>query len=146
MNRILLLACTLAVSVAAHAQLYKWVDKDGRVSYSDQPPPAQASKQLNVSPGPAPAAQRSALDIDKEREKIRQSEREKSKVAEDAAKKAQIDQENCTRAKAYLATVTSGGRIATFDAKGEPTILSDEQIEAERGKAQKAVDEACKSS
>jgi hypothetical protein len=146
MNRILLLAFALAVSVGAHAQLYKWVDKDGRVSYSDQPPPAQASKQLNVSPGPAPAAQRSALELDKEREKVRQSEREKSKVAEDATKKAQIDQENCNRAKAYLATVTSGGRIATYDAKGEPTILSDEQIEAERVKAQKAVDEACKSS
>jgi hypothetical protein len=145
MNRILLLACTLAVSIAAHAQLYKWVDKDGRVTYSDQPSPAQQSKQLNVSPAPAPAAQRSAVEMEKEREKVRESDKEKAKVAEDAAKKAQIDQENCNRAKAYLATVTAGGRIATYDAKGEQMILSDEQIDAERVKARKAVDEACKS-
>ena len=145
MKRILLLACTLAVSVAAQAQLYKWVDKDGRVTYSDQPSPAQQSKQLNVGPGPAPAAQKSALDIDKEREKARQSEKDKAKVADDAAKKAQMDQENCNNAKAYLATVTAGGRIATADAKGEPVLLTDEQIEAERVKAQKTVDETCKS-
>ena len=143
MNRILLLACTLALSAAAHAQLYKWVDKDGRVTYSDQPSPAQPSKQLNVSPGPAPA-QKSALDVDKEREKLRQSEKDKSKVSDDSAKKAQADQENCIRAKANLATVTGGGRIASYDAKGERTFLTEEQIEAERVRAQKAVDESCK--
>ena len=144
MKPILLLAFALAVPAAAHAQLYKWVDKNGRVTYSDQPSPAQASKQLNVSPGPA-APQKSALEVDKDREKIRQAEKDKSKVSDEAAKKAQADQENCNRAKAGLATVTAGGRIATYDAKGEPTFLTDEQIEAERVKAQKTVDEACKS-
>ena len=42
--------------------------------------------------------------------------------------------------------MTAGGRIATYDAKGERRFLSDEQIEAERVKAQKTVDEACKTS
>ena len=72
--------------------------------------------------------------------------REKAKVASEKERKAEIDRDNCEKARAYLRTVETGGRIATVDAKGEPVLLDDRQIEAERAKAQKAVDEACKTS
>lgn len=147
MKRILAFACALAVATGAYAQLYKWVDKDGRVTYSDQPPPAIQSKQLNLSTGqPSPPA-RSALERDKELEKARAEARDKAKLAEDSGRKAQIEEENCKRARAYLRTVTDGGRITTYDEKaGENVLLDDQQLEAERAKAQKAVDEACKPS
>lgn len=147
MKRILAFACTLAVATGAYGQLYKWVDKDGRVTYSDQPPPAIQSKQLNLGTGqPAPPV-RSALERDKELAKTRLESREKEQVAEQAAKKAQIEQENCNRARAYLRTVAEGGRIAVYDEKaGENVLLDDKQIDAERAKAQKMVDEACKPS
>lgn len=35
---------SLLFSVNAHAQLYKWVGQDGKVTYSDTPPPASAKK------------------------------------------------------------------------------------------------------
>ena len=38
----LLLATALAVSTAQAEKLYKWVGKDGKVSYQDRPPPADA--------------------------------------------------------------------------------------------------------
>ena len=41
----LVMACLLSGNV--HAQLYKWVGADGKVTYSDTPPPAGA-KQLNT--------------------------------------------------------------------------------------------------
>jgi hypothetical protein len=146
MKRILFLACVLAASPAALAQLYKWVDKDGRVSYSDQPPPAQQSKQLNLSTGQPAAPQRSAVEVEKDLAAKRGEAQEKAKVAENLEQKARIDAENCTRAKTYLRTVTDGGRISSTDAKGERIILDDKQIEEERVKAQKTVDEACKAS
>jgi hypothetical protein len=146
MKRILLLAFAAAVSTGAVAQLYKWVDKDGRVTYSDQPPPAQASKQLNIHTGKSAGAPPSALERDKELDKNRLAAQEKAKIAEQKEQKAAIDEENCKRARAYLATVTAGGRIATANEKGEPVLLTDEQIEAERVKAQQAVDAACKPS
>lgn len=146
MKRILALACALAFSTGAVAQLYKWVDKDGRVTYSDQPPPAQQSKQITVDTGQSAGPQRSALERDKELDKSRQDAKDKAKLAEQAAEKAKVDRENCVKARAYLKTVTDGGRIATYDEKGERVLLSDEQIEAERVKAQKAVDESCKES
>lgn len=50
----LALAALLGVIGPATAQqMYRWVDKDGKVSYSDKPPPASAAKdvqQRNLNP------------------------------------------------------------------------------------------------
>lgn len=145
MKRAVLLACVLAATPAAMAQLYKWVDKDGRTVYSDQPPPSQQSRQLNLGTGGAVATPPSALDRDKELEKARQAARQKSQATEQADLKAEIERENCRRARANLHSLNSDGRVAMYDEKGERVILDDAQLATERAKAQKAIDEACKS-
>lgn len=46
----------LLLSLNAHAQLYKWVGQDGKVTYSDTPPPASVKKveeKAISSAGPA---------------------------------------------------------------------------------------------
>lgn len=49
---LLIVAAVLAVSTAQAEKLYKWVGKDGKVSYQDRPPPADAAtvqeKDLSV--------------------------------------------------------------------------------------------------
>jgi glutaredoxin len=65
MNRLLFLSLGLAALAAAEAAtLYKWVDKEGRVSYQDRPPPPDAGQveekalldgQPRVAPPPPPA-------------------------------------------------------------------------------------------
>lgn len=45
------LLLSLLVSAGAHAQLYKWVGPDGKVTYSDTPPPASAKKVEEKSIG-----------------------------------------------------------------------------------------------
>ena len=151
MTRALVLLALLGLALPAAAQLYKWVDKDGKVTYSDQPPPAGQSKQINVgggapAPAAAPAAGRSAVDKDKDLNKNRAEAQAKAKVAAAAQERAKAEEAECVRAKAYLRTVTDGGRIATYDAKGERVLLDDKQIEEERVKARKAVDDTCKGS
>jgi outer membrane biosynthesis protein TonB len=146
MKRFVAFAILALAAPAAMAQLYKWVDKDGRVHYSDQPPPSQESKQIAVPTAPSAPAPKSAVAKEKDLERVRAEEKEKEKVAADKERKAAIDAENCKNARNYLRTVTSGGRIATYNDKGEPELLDDKQIEIEKAKAQKAVDEACKSS
>jgi len=48
-----LLAAALAVlfAAAATAQTYRWVDKDGKVHYSDTPPPPAAAKSVEKRSG-----------------------------------------------------------------------------------------------
>ena len=48
----LILLCLLAVPVSA-AEMYRWVDKDGRVHFSDKPPPdAVNSNKVTVKEAP----------------------------------------------------------------------------------------------
>ena len=56
MRLIPLAAALMLAAGAAHAgQLYKWVDRDGQVNYTDQPPPPEARsaerKRLGDTPG-----------------------------------------------------------------------------------------------
>jgi glutaredoxin len=43
-------AAALLASAAAHAQQYRWIDKDGRVQYTDTPPPAWAKDVRKETP------------------------------------------------------------------------------------------------
>ncbi len=80
-NRLLAVAISLAAflpallvtSPAAQAQAtYRWTDKDGRVNYADQPPPADAKdlQRQNLGPanlvdtgGPSYSARKAAQDF-----------------------------------------------------------------------------------
>ena len=51
MKRLMIVAVALALAPLASAQLYKHVDKNGRVTYSDQAPAGVESKTLNIPRG-----------------------------------------------------------------------------------------------
>lgn len=152
MKRIAFLLALAACASLAQAQLYKYVDKDGKTVYSDQPPPNLDSKQLNIgtgrtAPSPAPGATASgpktAVERDKELEKGRQEAREKA--AKDG-KKAEEAEKNCAAARAAYQNYAQGGRMHKFDEKGEKVILGDEEIEAEKNRTRREMEEACKKS
>lgn len=138
---ILILACAFAP--LAGAQLYKYVDKDGKTVYSDQPPVNTDSKQIAPPSAPA-AASKSFLERDKELEKTRTENREKAKKSEETAKRGQEDQERCAQARTIFQTYTDGGRIYKYNDKGERTFMEENEIDAAREKARRDVDEACK--
>jgi glutaredoxin len=46
MLRLLFTALALLFAASAAAQMYRWVDKDGKVHYTDTPPPAAAAKSV----------------------------------------------------------------------------------------------------
>lgn len=46
--RTMLLCATLAAAAPASAQMYKWVDERGQVSYSNTPPPDAAKKKIEA--------------------------------------------------------------------------------------------------
>lgn len=56
-NRSWLLISLLLAAGAAHAQLYRWVGPDGKVTYSDTPPPSSARQveKKDVPSGPSTA-------------------------------------------------------------------------------------------
>jgi hypothetical protein len=57
MTRIAMTILLLALSTSTYGQVYKWVDKDGKVQYTDTPPPDGAKSQAPVArPSPARSA------------------------------------------------------------------------------------------
>jgi type IV secretory pathway VirB10-like protein len=147
------------VALPAAAQTYKWTDADGKVHYSDQPPPANAKEQATIKP-PKPSAPIAAtVPTDKgapaakaktyvEQEadfKKRQVEAAESEAAEKKkAAEAEQNKQNCEQARLQLKSLQSGGRQTRTNAQGEREYLNDAQIAQDIERAKKIVDNWCK--
>jgi hypothetical protein len=164
MLRILILCVTLAFAAAASAQLYRWVDKDGRVHYTATPPPPGTKARTLQGPStPSPAADDAPQDAGakdaaakdarkgpptpaEQEQEFRKRQLEAQKANEKAAlagKEAEAKQHNCTRARESLASVESGQRISRTNAQGERYYLDDEARARETESARRAVQDWC---
>ena len=146
MKRIVILACALALAPFASAQLYKYVDKDGKTVYTDQPPPSADPKQVNI-PSAAIGSQapaKSYVQQDKELQKARDKAKEGGKKAEETAERERAVEERCQSARSAYQHYAQGGRIAKINDKGERVFLGDAEIDATREKAKAQMEEACK--
>lgn len=147
----------LAATPAA-AQTYKWKDADGKIHYSDQPPPANAKEEATMKPRKpaaaattAPAAAENGApkaktyieqEADFKRRQVEAAERdaeEKKKAAEVAERK-----QNCERARAQLRSLQAGGRVTQTNSQGEREYMSDAQIAQAIESGKKSVDSWCK--
>jgi hypothetical protein len=153
LSAVLLVAAGVIAPGLAMAQ-YQWVDDNGRMVFSDRPPPASvAPSKVKVIPvkaptkpaekaaevdakplanqvatnSPSPAAPKSTADKDLEAKK-------RALDAEEAAKKQKAEAERqtkmaaaCTDTSSGIRSLESGTRIATTNVKGEREFLGDEE-------------------
>jgi len=153
MKKLLFILLILA-SVNAIAELRKWVDADGKVHYSDQPPPANVKAKIlhiasEVAPASGVAASGSAAPktIAEREAELKKTQLAKKEAAEKAAlEQAKIDAEkaNCAAAQQNLRTLQEGMRMVVVDAKGERSYLDDEQRKQRVEKAQQNINTYCK--
>ena len=159
MNRLLVMLLAIAFAGTASAQLYKWVDQNGRVQYGDTPPgDASNVKRLKAPAGgaaPAPAAPEAKSDNkDKDKDKNltpeqafkkRQQERQE---AEQKAQKERAEAEQkragCETAQASVRQLQSGQRVSTVNAAGERVYLDDDARASALARAQKSAADWCK--
>ena len=113
---ILLLALTTAgtLGVAGGAdKIYKWVDQNGAIQYTQMPPPPEVEViEVKSAPPPAddPAAERARLEQESEAMDERMAERrEAAAKAELNAKNREIRKQNCITATHNLAELQQGG-------------------------------------
>ncbi|BBF84140.1 hypothetical protein DLM_0470 [Aquitalea magnusonii] len=134
----MLVACALSAPVMA--EVYQYVDANGKTVFSDQPPPGAKAKPLNVrayapASAPAKAVKGSPLsDIDKKNAEI---SAENAKVKEQNKK---VAQENCKRARDNLTSLQQNGRIRM---PGSTALATDSQRTALLQQAQQDVQSWC---
>lgn len=164
MIRIALTAIALLVASAVQAQVYKCVDSNGKLSYSQNPCPPSAKRESMSRGGipPASAVAPAAAAADKagksgaaksgpktpaEREqdsrRSQQDQAKASKEAEQKAADARAKEANCRNARQRLTQFEIGGRISQINDKGERYYMEDAQIEAEKARARADVSQFC---
>ena len=57
---LLVLSLLLASHSVANAEVYKWVDADGKTHYSDSPPPKQQTEKVKIQKASTPAPYRAS--------------------------------------------------------------------------------------
>lgn len=154
MRQFLTIFSLLALATAAQAGVTRWVDADGKVHYSDQPPPATAKSQktLNLKSSPGlPNTVPDSKDGEKSlAEKDLESRKRKVQAEETAAKQAKEQEEakvrktNCEQARRQVQALQEGHRISKFDEKGERVFLEDNDRAQAIEEAKKSADSWCK--
>ncbi len=170
MKLLTLLLVTFAVtsvSGLSQAEIYKWKDKDGKVRYSDTPPPSNVKQETIIGKKkPAePTGKEPLAPVDKapvapsaeipknteppiSPEDLAAQKRQKNAEAEKnnkLEKEAEVKRkaENCSAAKANMETYTQGGRVYKMNEKGEREYLDESGFKAGREKAQQEINENC---
>ena len=157
MKNILLILLTL-VSASSFAGLNKWVDANGRVHYSDQPPPANieattlrftssakdSATESGAAASSAPAAPKTIAEREAELKKAQQAKKEAAdRVAQEQAE-AEASKADCIAARKNLSMLQEGIRMMEIDDKGERYYLSDEQRQQRIAKTQQDISTYCK--
>jgi hypothetical protein len=134
--------------------MYKWVDESGHTQFSDRPPPPGIKfEKIDkvIAPDDAPSAPAASSDAPSsfaqsefEFRKRQQAAEEKRKQDEQKENGVKARQEDCDLAKSRLKILGDGGRFLKPNESGDREYMSDEEIEAEKIKAQKNAEEACK--
>jgi len=121
--------------------IYKWVDEQGTVHYSDKKPHSQAQSLTIRSTGqiatpPDPHAQLSEVQRQKEIEQIAQTQ------AAEVAEEQKQRQTACESARQGLETLKNHARVR-IEENGNQRYLTPEEIVDARAKFQQAVTDHC---
>ncbi len=137
----------LPLTLTAHAGVYKWTDAQGRVHYSDTPPPRQEAQRVQTgktNEAEAAAALRSLADklSDSELRRKKAQEDEDKRKAEEEKQRAKA--ENCAKAREQLVLLQQHARISRVNAQGQRQMMTDAERLAAIQEAQRRADEFCK--
>ncbi|MEO6269496.1 MAG: DUF4124 domain-containing protein [Lautropia sp.] len=166
-RRLALVAATAVLWLGAAgpaAAQYQWRDTQGRMVFSDQPPPAAVSADRivrNAAPTVAPptapgtaalaplkaaaaaAAPPSLADRDLAwRKRMAESEEQEKKAAEAASRKLALVQA-CEDIKGTIRSLGSGQRVTRVTASGEREFIADAERLQRLAAARKSAGERC---
>jgi hypothetical protein len=141
MYRILVLPLLLLPLTAA-AQVYKWVDENGKVHYTQTKPVQGQYKE--VPPAPPPGQMGGAPSLGGYADKLKAEREQREQVQAQADQTRQKRQQNCSAAKRRRAFLDRyDGRIGSTTEDGGREAWAPERYAAERASADSAIAANC---
>jgi len=142
MRRLPVFIIALALSAAAPAALYKWVDKDGNVTYSERKPPDAQAEELKLRGVPAVSNDKAQerLDAVKDRADAARKDREfKQNYTSETGERDALLKKNCETARQNLRVLETASRIK--DAEGN--YIDDTAREARLAQTRQEIEDNC---
>lgn len=136
MFRIALILVFSAVLAVEAGQVYKWVDDDGNVHYSDQPPSQEHdAEELKLQSSPIGDDAHEAQErTDRLKAKHQTSRDQRSEVREQKQMQRELEQtqqvyrkRRCTRALKDIVPLTTQLPVYSSDQRGNKVYLDDEE-------------------
>ena len=128
------------------AKLYKWVDEQGNVTYSQTKPPDRESETIRLRSATLDSSgAREKLDELNDRTATQQKDREFAENSATAtAERDERMSSNCEIARENMRILRTTSRIKDKDANGEPYFLDEAGIQAKMATTQTQIDNNCK--
>lgn len=135
----------LLLSVSAHGALNKWVDAEGNVHYSDEPPPPNVKAQTLTTPPAASGepVQKTIAEREAERKKAQKAKEDAAQKSAQQQENALIKQKNCAGVQANLKTFESNAPLSTYNNKGESINMDDSTRQQKIEEARKQISIYC---
>lgn len=151
---VLLMMLPLLNALNSEAQVYKWVDKDGKVQYTDSPPPSDARKSSGRKLELAPDVKPSKADQERSQSWIEEGlEFKNRRLAEDEKKaneehKAkvieQFNKTRCKNARSQRQFLQTPGILSYQDDKGDRVYVDENQRNAVVARLEQFISAECK--
>lgn len=143
MNKTLLLAALIvAAPFPALAEIYRWVDAQGRVHYTQTPPPDRPAETVRPAAPPAGGGDNGLKQYAEQLDKSR-SEQEGKRAEADVAKRQQAARCAEVQRRIKLLGERSPNRLATQRADGSYERWTSEKYDEELAQARQAAEREC---
>jgi len=144
MYRALIIVLLLALPLGARADVYRSVDAQGHVQYSDTPSPGAQLVTTADAAAPAPNGDRSAAQTQKVNEQISERLTQQTVAREVAKDTADAHAQQCQQAKQAYQGAIQAHRLFRMGADGQRQYLTDDQADQQRVNYRMAMEAACK--
>ena len=144
---VILFACLSVSPFAGAVEIYKWVDKSGKVHYGDRADDAAGGSKIDIDADVPPPDPGEATREDRSRKLLQDIEQDRSdREAKAKAKHAeeQKRKRNCAIARERLNNFENAGFLYDLDKNGQRRILSDAEYDQALAKSRKDVDSWCR--
>ena len=142
-----LLWVTLGVALASPgllAEMYKWVDDEGQVQYSQSPPPGRPAQTIKPPPKVDSKAARDKLKQQLQDFEVRGDKRQEQAEADQKTQEQAGERKaDCEAARERLAKLAGKPRILQYAEDGSSKRLTEEERQAAIAEARKKIEEHC---
>ncbi|NRB38116.1 MAG: DUF4124 domain-containing protein [Pseudomonadales bacterium] len=146
MTRILVFIL-FSFSLSLHASVYKWVDENGKVHFTDKKPNnknVEEKHYKNTAPAPDPETQNHKKSMAEYMKMKQQQERDAVKYKKQQLARAQKKSKICKNLLKYKNATKNAALVYTFDENGHRIIYNKEQRQAAQKRANHKYAKYCK--